>query len=107
MREYRINRRKNEAGKRYFDAISIYEQLIKQYPYITDAYFRLAYLYEGKGEDTKALQTLDKALKVSLTENVENNKIKTFRAHVMAKLPEQKCETAKIYVENRKTKCAL
>ena len=93
--------------KRYFDAINIYEQLIKQYPYITDAYFRLAYLYEGTGEDTKALQTLDKALKVSLTENVENNKIKTFRAHVMAKLPEQNCETAKIYVENGKTKCAL
>lgn len=104
---YRQAADKAIQDKRYFDAINIYEQLIKQYPYITDAYFRLAYLYEGKGEDTKALHTLDKALKVSLTENVENNKIKTFRAHIMAKLPEQKCETAKVYVENGKTKCAL
>ena len=83
---YRQAADKAIQDKRYFDAINIYEQLIKQYPYITDAYFRLAYLYEGKGEDTKALHTLDKALKVSLTENVENNKIKTFRAHIMANL---------------------
>ena len=56
---------------------------------------------------TQAIQTLDKALKISLNENVENNKIKTFRAHIMAKLPEQTCETAKVYVENGKTKCAF
>ena len=104
---YRYAAEKAITDKRYAEAIDIYTQLISTYPTRTDAYFRLAYLYEGKGDNTLAIKTLDKALKISLKENVENNKIKTFRAHIMAKLPEQTCETAKVYVENGKTKCAL
>ena len=104
---YRYAAKKAIKDKRYADAIDIYTQLISTYPTRTDAYFRLAYLYEGKGDNTLAIKTLDKALKISLKENVENNKIKTFRAHIMAKLPKQNCETAKVYVENGKTKCAL
>lgn len=65
------------------NTIDIYRAAIKQFPYISDAYFRLAYVYHSTNQDEKALETINKALSVSEQENAENNKIKALRDFIM------------------------
>lgn len=67
-------------------AIKAYESIILKFPHLSDPYYRLAYIYEANGDFTDAIKNIDKALKISIDENVENNKYKSFRAYILSKI---------------------
>lgn len=73
-------------NKEFDQAISIFELNVNNYPYMADSYSRLAYAYEAKGDITKALALVNKALDMSLDEHVENNAFKTHKTHLLKTL---------------------
>src|SRR5204863_6152707 len=52
------------AQGRYSEAIPLYESVIAVRERIKDAYHRLAYCYEVRGEESHAVETLEKVLRV-------------------------------------------
>lgn len=72
--------------KRYDDAIHIYQQLLSKFPHLSDPHYRMAHIYHSQGKLDKALTSIDKALTISIKENVENNKYKQFKAFVLEKV---------------------
>lgn len=73
-------------NENFAKAIKTYESTISSYPHLSDPYYRLAYIFDAIGEYKKAIQSIEKALKVSINENVENNKYKSFHAHILSKI---------------------
>ena len=49
---------------RYDDAIPIYESAIAVRDRLKDAYYKLAYCYEARGEESHAVEALEKAVRV-------------------------------------------
>jgi tetratricopeptide (TPR) repeat protein len=49
---------------RYSEAIPLYESVIAVRERLKDAYHRLAYCYEVRGEESRAVETLEKVLRV-------------------------------------------
>lgn len=52
------------AQGRYGEAIPLYESVIAVRERLKDAYHRLAYCYEIRGEESRAVETLEKVLRV-------------------------------------------
>lgn len=67
-------------------AINAYESIILMFPHLSDPYYRLSYIYEANDDLANAIKNIDKALKISIDENVENNKYKSFRAYILSKI---------------------
>lgn len=79
------------AGSAFSDnnfatAIAIYQKIILKFPHLSDPYYRIAYIHHAHGEYKKALVAIDKALKSSFVENVENNKYMQFQAYILAEM---------------------
>ncbi|WP_062569975.1 alpha/beta hydrolase-fold protein [Pseudoalteromonas arabiensis] len=72
--------------KDFSGAIEVYKSLITQFPHLSDPHYRIAYIYETQGKYNRSIEALDKALNISTSENVENNKYKALRAFVLAKM---------------------
>ena len=49
---------------RYGDAIPLYESVLPIRDRLKGAYYRLAYCYESRGEESRAVETLEKAARV-------------------------------------------
>jgi len=71
------------------NAIKIFEFNVKNYPYKADGYDRLAYGLEASGQLNKALEMMNIAIKKSMSENVENNSMKTHQANLLALIKEK------------------
>jgi tetratricopeptide (TPR) repeat protein len=52
------------AEGRYSEAIPLYESVIAVRERLKDAYHRLAFCYEVRGEESRAVETLEKVLRV-------------------------------------------
>ena len=70
-------------NKDFVNAIKIFEVNVKNYPYKSDGYSRLAYALEAAGQLNKALKMTTVAIEKSLNENVENNSFKTHQANLI------------------------
>ena len=64
-------------------AIGVFDKAIERFPYNADAYFRKAYALKEHGNLDASLEAINKALEVSGIENVENNKIKTYKKNLV------------------------
>lgn len=70
-------------------AISLFQHNIDTFPYIADAYFRIAFALEQNAQLEKALAMVDKAIALSKVENVEQNSFEYYRAHLAKVIAEK------------------
>lgn len=75
-----------QKNKPQHEAIKAAQLAIKEFPHISDAYFRHAYALKAAGKVSEALELVNKALEQSTVENVENNKFKTFKVNLLSEL---------------------
>ena len=74
------------SHKNNVKAVETYQSIVARFPHLSDPYYRLAYIYEADGKYKKALTAIDKALEISLKENVENNKYKSFKTYILTSM---------------------
>lgn len=74
------------SNKNYDQAIATYRKIISKFPHLSDPYYRIAYIYHAQSEYKSAVNAIDKALEMSIDENIENNKYKQFRAFILAEI---------------------
>ena len=90
----------NHAGyialenKEIANAITLFEDNVKNYPYNADGYDSLADGFEANGQLNKALKMRNITIKKNLSENVENNAYKTRRANLLALIKEKNAKAS-------------
>lgn len=82
-------------------AINIFEDNVKNYPYKADGYDSLADGLEANGQVDKALKMMDIAIEKSISENVENNAMKTHRANLLALFKENNGQSARAVIDKK------
>jgi tetratricopeptide (TPR) repeat protein len=91
------------AQGRYSEAIPLYESAIAIRDRMKDAYHRLAYCYEIRGEESRAVETLEKVLRVDRQDEYSLRHL--WRLYCRRGFPEQALGAARslatLYPEDR------